>query len=471
MRDPFVEIAPTGTFTAYSGFFKNGGAGGNQTGGFLIYRNLTTGGVWQSVGLTFHANAGSNQFWKGTINVSAFGANDVIAYYLKLTFSDRDDTYLYGGDLDGNQRSTATEATAQASPYSFRNRPAWIYHASNRVVTGDSVSFWSKVGYIGDVNDNATRWANAGAVYYTTDGSTPTGALGIASGTSTALAFTFDHIEQNLNEAGSITGAKPMWWVAQAPTLLASVPLGATIKYKVGFWHSANGEERFADFNAGNGDKVFTFTNGVIGDPVLTITSAATGTLNGNYTTTKLFVDEVAGTSVPLTIAFAPGQPSITDVEVVTNLNQRDFAEGDKNSNGVQDGMEFNQTESSIGTGSDFYYRSYPMTSAGAGNYTLALTAAKTGAYRLSARWKVSGDPNWRWFTNVTANRRDHAITVSPVTAREMNMYEINTLTIEAKGPAASSSARRLKTSTTRPAPLALATVAASISTTSKAWV
>ncbi len=442
MRDPFVEISPTGSFTIYTGFFKNNGAGGNQNGGFLIYRNKSTGGAWQSVALGFHANDPSNtdvqnQFWKGTINLGAgglnAGANDVIEYYVKATFTDRDDTFLYGGDIDGNHRSTGTEATAIASPYSFRNRPAWIFHASNRVLSGNSVSFWAKVGYVGDVNSNATRWGDSGAVYFTTDGSAPGGALGVPSGTSQTATFRYDHPEQNLNEAGSVTGAKPMWWVATAPTLLQSLPLGATIQYRIGFWHSANGEERFADFNAAANNQVFTFTNGTVGDAVMNVTTATTGTLNGDYTTTKLFVDEIAGTSVPMTITFQPGQASVTEAEVVTNLNQRDFVNADKNANGIPDGMEFNQTESIIGTGSDYFYRSYPMTSAGAGSYALTLSAAKTGAYRLTARWKVTGDPNWRWFTNFSANRRDHAITVSPVTARGMSMYEVNTLTVEAK--------------------------------------
>ena len=30
MRDPFVEIAPAGTFTVYTGFYKNNEVGGNQ---------------------------------------------------------------------------------------------------------------------------------------------------------------------------------------------------------------------------------------------------------------------------------------------------------------------------------------------------------------------------------------------------------------------------------------------------------
>src|SRR4029077_8433587 len=126
----------------------------------------------------------------------------------------------------------------------------------------------------------------------------------------------------------------------------------------------------------------------------LTITSASTGTLPGSYTTTKVFVDEVAGDPVPLIIDFAPGENNVTEVEIVTNLNQRDLAEADKNGNAVQDGMEFNQTASLIGSGTDFYYRSYPVGNPVTGHYSTVLNAAKTGAYRLTARWKVSGDPN-----------------------------------------------------------------------------
>src|SRR4051812_14379368 len=63
MRDQFVEISPTGSFTVYTGFFKNGGAGGNQTGGTVFYRKGTSGG-WTSVALAFGADAGGNQFWK-----------------------------------------------------------------------------------------------------------------------------------------------------------------------------------------------------------------------------------------------------------------------------------------------------------------------------------------------------------------------------------------------------------------------
>ncbi|MBJ7327438.1 MAG: hypothetical protein JHC52_08840, partial [Chthoniobacterales bacterium] len=38
-----------------------------------------------------------------------------------------------------------------------------------------------------------------------------------------------------------------------------------------------------------------------------TVTTSTTGTLNADYTTSKLYVDELAGDAVPITITFAPG--------------------------------------------------------------------------------------------------------------------------------------------------------------------
>ncbi|MEO5715603.1 MAG: alpha-amylase family glycosyl hydrolase [Luteolibacter sp.] len=431
MRDPFVEIAPTGSFTVYTGFFKNNGAGGNQNGGLLYYRNATVSGAWQSVALDFHANYPSNadvqnQFWKATINLGAGGLNaaasDVIQYYIKTTFTDRDITFLYGGDLDGNHLSTGTEATAQAAPYSFRNRPAWIFHAGNRVTNGTSVQFWSKLGYITDANNLATRWATSGAVYYTTDGATPAGSLGVGSGTTQIAICTYDHPESN-NQGGQSVAGTPMWWAATAPALLDALPIGSTVKYKISFWHTDNSEEKFADNNAGTSNQVFTFTNGTLGDPVLTVNG-----VNGNYTTTHVFVDETASDSRPLSITFAPGQANLTDVEVFTNLDRRDLAQLDANGDGIEDGIKPPDGNNAT-VGDNNYFTAHTMTNAGSGNYTLTLNAQKTGAYRLTARWKVQGDPAWRWFTN--AGRRDHAIVVSPVDSKNISLYEMNVLNVE----------------------------------------
>lgn len=430
MRDPFVENTPTGTFTVYTGFYKNNGAGGNQTGGTVFCRKGTSG-AWLSSSLGFHANIPdnsnvANQFWKATINLGAGGLNasasDVIQYYFATTYENRDTTYLYGGDQDGNNLKTGVEATAQAAPYSYRNRPGWIFHSNNRVINGNSVQFWSKVGYISDANNPTTQWANSGTVYYTTDGSTPTGALGVGSGTTQVVTCSYDHPESN-NQGGQSPAGTPMWWVGTVPSLLQGVSVGGTIKYKIGFWNTANNEEKFADNNAGVSNQVFTFTNGTLGDPVLTVNG-----VNGNYTTTHVFVDEVAGDAKPFAITFAPGQANITSVEVFTNLNRRDRAQLDANADGIEDGIK-PPDGNNVTVGDNNYFTAYTMTDAGGGNYALNLNAQKTGAYRLTARWKVQGDPVWRWFTN--AGRRDHAIVVSPVDSRNINLYEANVLTIE----------------------------------------
>ncbi|WOO41352.1 hypothetical protein [Rubellicoccus peritrichatus] len=437
MRDPFIEIDPSGAFTVYQGFFKNGGAGGNQNGGSVYYRNVPRGGTagaWQSVALGFHADEGSNQFWKADVDVSAFGEDDVIEYYVEATFSDRDTTYAYGGDLDGNTANTGTESVAQASPYSVRNRPGWLFHADNRVVIGDNIDFWIKLGYISDSTDLATRYADQGRVYYTTDGSEPSGSLGTPSGTTSVASFVYDHPEQNEEQNPSITGGQAMWWKASVTDLLAGLPLGSTVKYRIGFWHSETSEEKFADQNAGS-EQTFSYSNGTIGDPVLTING-----LNANYTTSKLFIDEIAAESESLSIVFEPGKPNVIAAEVYTNLNRRDRANEDANNDGYDDGIVGVDGNSIVAGDDSHYYKAYTMASAGAGTYTLTMNADKTGAYRLTARFKVSdaitengNDPNnWIWYSS--DGRRDHAITVSPIDALNINLYEINVFNIEATG-------------------------------------
>src|SRR4051812_49027526 len=91
MRDPWIEIsnnpaAPT-TVTIYSGLqkFNNSFGTANQTGATLFYKGASQG-VWQSVPMQFHLNNANNQFWKGSFSTSAFAANEVIQYYVYLTF-------------------------------------------------------------------------------------------------------------------------------------------------------------------------------------------------------------------------------------------------------------------------------------------------------------------------------------------------------------------------------------------------
>ena len=165
-----------------------------------------------------------------------------------------------------------------------------------------------------------------------------------------------------------------------------------------------------------------TSVGAVRAEPELSVAVDGGAPRPANYTTSKLFVDEVAGTGVPLAVAFRPDAGNLTAVEVYTNLNNRDRAGGDADGDGVDDGILPPPGELVV-AGSDLhYYAAHPMADAGGGNYTLDLSANKTGAYRLTARFKTSDaiaengfDPNrWIYYSNASESnpggRRDHAI-------------------------------------------------------------
>ncbi len=52
--------------------------------------------------------------------------------------------------------------------------------------------------------------------------------------------------------------------------------------------------------------------------PVLTVNG-----VNADYTTTHIFVDEVIGDSVPLTISFSPNTTNVIEADVFSNLNSK----------------------------------------------------------------------------------------------------------------------------------------------------
>ncbi|HMP96167.1 MAG TPA: hypothetical protein PKA51_04545 [Kiritimatiellia bacterium] len=165
--------------------------------------------------------------------------------------------------------------------------------------------------------------------------------------------------------------------------------------------------------------------------PVLTVNG-----VNANYTTTKFFVNELAGDSFPVNIVFRPNAvTNITRVEVYHNVNRRDWATNVwTNAFGhiTEEGI-FPRPGESIQPGMNHYFVAVPMnTNVVNREYSLTLQAQKTGAYRLTARYQVQGNTNWFWYTDTGMGRRDHAIVVSPDLTRDIVMYEINTLNIKA---------------------------------------
>lgn len=169
-----------------------------------------------------------------------------------------------------------------------------------------------------------------------------------------------------------------------------------------------------------------------LAQPVLTVNG-----LNANYTTTHVFVDEVAGDAVPLTILFTPNAANLTQVEFFSNLNRRDRAATDADGDGVEDGIRSPSGDLVVVGADTHYYKAYAMANLGGGQYQYVINATKCGAYRLTARYKVSGNPNWIYYNNFNG-QRDHAIVVSPKRARDIVLYELNTINVESQGIAQS---------------------------------
>ena len=464
MRNPEMEISddPTNptTVTLYQGIQKwtnNGGTQiANQTGGTLYYKGLSQQ-AWSSVSLSFHENTGNDQYWKASFSTSTIAANDPIQYYIFVQtdgsngnpsgflyaptgLGDQGGAFVNGSDSTGDPG----KSTAATSPFTIRNRAAWIFHANNRVVSGTTVQFWAKVGYIGNTASTATEWVTNGAIYYTTDGSTPVpGATPGTAGSATTLVapFTYDHADnsngQNSGNGQSIAGTA-MWWLSTANNL----PTYTTINYKVGFWNTANNEQKFGDYNAGDPTfppptgHVFSFSLGTLGSPVLQITSVNNGTLNGDYTTSHVFVDENNGDSISLSILFQPNVQNVdpATVQVYTNLNRRDYATLPYvDSFGISTEEGINPPSGNVvGTDDSHYYKAYPMSTTDNVNYTLTLNAQKTGAYRLTARYRIVGSSTWNYYTS--GGIRDHAVVVSPTQSRNIQLYELDTLNINATG-------------------------------------
>lgn len=159
--------------------------------------------------------------------------------------------------------------------------------------------------------------------------------------------------------------------------------------------------------------------------------------VDGNYSTTHLYVNEVAGDSIPITVFFDPQMLGVESAEVFTNLNRRDRAQLDANGDGVEDGIK-TPPGNAIPAGNDAnYYKAYTM-SLVSGGYQLTLPAMKTGAYRLTARWRLTTDApgTYRYYTDPFGDLcfRAHALVVSPKPARDIQLYEVNPLTITATG-------------------------------------
>ena len=308
-------------------------------------------------------------------------------------------------------------------------RPSGVYSAGMRdplnPLTSASVTFYQGVYKANSGGNNQT----GGTFNYRVGGG----------------AWQITPLVWHADEAGASTGFVQIW----KSTIMMPTTAGTTVDYYFAPTFSTPVTSPTYIYNSGGTATTaaqataqtspFSFTVTIPVTPAsFTITTSTTGTLNADYTTSKLYVDEVAGVagdSAPITISFAPGVQA-DEVELWTNLNNRDRAGQDADGDGIHDGIFPPTAPETKPAGytsgpypSNGYFQAVPLTGSG-GTYTTTLTATKTGAYRLTGRYKIAGQNTWTWFSG-----RDHCITVAPKLARNLRMYEINVLNVNATGP------------------------------------
>ena len=153
--------------------------------------------------------------------------------------------------------------------------------------------------------------------------------------------------------------------------------------------------------------------------PVFTVNGSS-----GDYSKSNYYIDENNDVSFPiLPIRLNPGVAA--QVEVFTNLNNRDLANNDFNNDGIEDGILPPDGNLTTTAETGAYFRAYAMTdSNNDGTYELDLPVLKTGAYRVTARYRANPTDPWTWLGS--SGIRDHAVVVAPRIAREMRVYEIH---------------------------------------------
>jgi alpha-D-xyloside xylohydrolase len=122
MRFPFEEIVASTLVTVSNGNqFRGSGTPGNQTepGSALMVRKAGDG-TWRSLPVQFQSDSGNDNFFFAKIPANTFQSGDLVQYYFKVGYTDRDTTFLHG--TDSKSFATTNEAAAQAEPYSFEPR-------------------------------------------------------------------------------------------------------------------------------------------------------------------------------------------------------------------------------------------------------------------------------------------------------------------------------------------------------------
>ena len=419
--------------------YGDGGNPGDMSGGTLYHR-ASGASAWSTVALEYEdCPQENNKYWKAILPAGTYASAGDMEYYVEVTYNDHDTTYL-GTDSGARSQTFATAAEAQQHLFSCPigdtagQEPGYMWHAGNAVVAGtNAVQFWVKIGYTKD----GTDWADTVQLRYNfKSGSVPRGAvrsgrtamkrMARSLSTYSTAEFVRDHEEEDSSEHGN-----SVWW---ACTLKDDdfTDSSKYLEYEIVAKNSAGNDTwRYADYRTGSATNLFYFTMFQAGSGALTVNG-----LNADYTTSKFFIDEAAGETVTLDVVYAPEVSAPYAVEIFSNVGRRDFWNADIDGNGVPDAIRPPSGDLVTADTANSYFAAIPMewdTSAQAWKKTL--TVGKTGAYRLTARYKATASDTWHYYSELGSGLRDHAIVISPKKVLEQRVYEVNGMTAKSSSP------------------------------------
>ncbi|MDD3603714.1 MAG: alpha-amylase family glycosyl hydrolase [Kiritimatiellae bacterium] len=290
------------------------------------------------------------------------------------------DHFLYVTDEPGD---------AQATPWAKAGY-VFLDAAAKPYLAGEGDNSWS--GWF-NISGNSTNVKGAGAYNYLEGEIDLIDAFGYVPDAVYLASAAYENWD-----AGALTSQGPHMWDGGDnidATELLRVPID-----------SIRDEDADGYFDAGR-PQMWTVVNG--------------NTNDANYGMRRFFINELANESREITVILQPNAGvgnTVSDVELFSNLNRRDFATLDEDPDSV-----------TVTSGTN-YYRAWPMTDIGGGKYRVTVPVNKCGAYRINARYKINGG-DYVYYTD-NGLRRDCAVVVTPQKALELVMYELNPLIAEA---------------------------------------